>query len=171
VSKKTKLYLLIVINLIAWGYVGNKVYKALQGDDDFKMVEQNRTIKKIETGKKEDSVILLLNYADPFLKKELNPSKNISHTSSSSKNKSNSIVSNVIKNETVKRVPQPTAIVIDIKYVGFIKNKDSQTAILNVNGRSMLVKEKDLVEGYTITQISNSTVFLQKGKEKLVITK
>jgi hypothetical protein len=75
VSKKTKLYLLIVINLIAWGYVGNKVYKALQGDDDFKMVEQNRTIKKIETGKKEDSVILLLNYADPFLKKELNPSK------------------------------------------------------------------------------------------------
>ena len=33
-SKKAKLYLLVVINLFAWGYVGYRIYNALQGDDD-----------------------------------------------------------------------------------------------------------------------------------------
>ena len=67
-SKKAKLYLLIIINLIAWGYVGYRIYAALQGDSDVEFDNVKTVINKIEETKKEDSIVLSLNYSDPFLK-------------------------------------------------------------------------------------------------------
>lgn len=176
-NKKAKLYLLILINILAWGYVGVKVYNALQGDDDIKLNYTNSGIKKIELVNAVDSVKLVLNYPDPFLKKvTISGNKNTSY-SSASKNtsvlKNNSkIVNNhntSAKLSKVETAPKE----IDIKYLGMLKNNDKgiMTAMLVVNGKSVLAKLKENIDGYLVQDINDNSITLKKGKEILTITK
>ncbi|MCZ8284299.1 MAG: hypothetical protein O9353_02500, partial [Bacteroidia bacterium] len=67
-GKKAKLYVIILINLLAWGYVGYKVYGALQGDDDPAFSMMSAPIKAIDDVAAEDKRSLSLDYPDPFLK-------------------------------------------------------------------------------------------------------
>lgn len=66
-NKKVKLYLLIVVNVLAWGYVVYKIYGALKTKDDFILETNNYKIRPVNTLKKYDAK-LNLNYPDPFLK-------------------------------------------------------------------------------------------------------
>lgn len=45
------------------------------------------------------------------------------------------------------------------------------TALLNVNGRSVTVKQNDVIEGYLIKNISNESILIVKGKEIITIRK
>lgn len=170
-GKKAKLYLLIIINLIAWGYVGYKVYSALQGDDDLELDRAMVSYNKITSGEKTDSVNLILNYNDPFLK-----NGNFSSQKHNSHSYNNKTIASKTKHQYASVIKTPTLSVqptIDIKYIGLVKNNTSglQTALLSVNGKSVFVKVNDNVEGFLIKQISNESVLLTKGKEKLVIKK
>lgn len=170
-SKKAKLYLLIIINFIAWGYVGYRIYGALQGDDDVAFEESNLSIKKISEDKKEDSVVLMLNYTDPFLKggnySKENRVKATSHTISS-----NNQTSKTVQVNQPKKIEAPVAN-LDIKYVGLIKNSDkgTQTAMISINGKSYFVKVKDIIEGITILEISNTQLKLKSKNSIFYITK
>jgi hypothetical protein len=168
-SKKAKLYLLVIVNLIAWGYVGYKIYAALQGDDDFELNNEKTEIKKIEVVNKEDTVLLSLNYPDPFLKGGNFSKENRSHSTSQTSHVSNS-PKPVVNLKPKQEIPQ---IVTDIKYVGLVKNSDkgTQTAMITINGKSYFVKQKDVVEGYTILEVSKDFIKLKKGKEILMINK
>jgi hypothetical protein len=167
VSKKAKLYLLIIINLIAWGYVGYRIYGALQGDDDVAFESINMPLKKINEDKKEDSVVLILNYEDPFLKGGNYAKENIVKTSHSSSNKSINHNSKPLQERKVETTP----VSLDIKYIGLVKNNDkgTQTALISINGKSYFVKSKDVVEGFTVLEITKDFINLKKGKNKIQI--
>jgi hypothetical protein len=169
VSKKAKTYLLIVIIILSWGYVGYKIYTALQGDDEQELSLDRPEIKKIDEAGKEDSIVLLLNYPDPFLK-DGNFSK---------ENKSNSSVghSSSPKSErpipAIKLKPEIATPIIDVKYVGLVKNNDkgTSTAMISINGKSSFVREKEIIEGFSVLEITKNSIKLKKGKETLTINK
>lgn len=167
-GKKSKLYLLIIINLIAWGYVGYKVYTALQGDGDIELTHEDSRISKIKEPSKEDSLTLILNYSDPFLK-----NGNFSTTRSQSSYQTTENISKKINSNHISAKNTGISNALDIKYLGLIKNsnKGISTAMLNVNGKSVFVKQNDVVEGFVIKQITNESITVIKGKEKLVIKK
>jgi hypothetical protein len=167
-SKKAKLYLLILINLIAWGYVGYRIYGALQGDDDVTFENTNTTIQKIDDVKKDDTIILSLNYPDPFLKGG-NYTKEHKQTTSSTKNTTSATA---IK-QTVKTASVVSSPTLEIKYIGLVKNNDkgTQTAMISINGKSYFANQKDVIDGYTVIEISKDFIKLKKGKEVIVISK
>lgn len=171
--KKVKLYLLVIVNLMVWGYVGYKIYCALQGDDEIDYSLNQTKIKSIEKPTEQVIELLALNYDDPFLKQG-NYSGNItSKNNNTSRNNQTSISQkqSVIKVNTTKTItPVPS---LEIKYLGLVKNSitGNHTALLNVNGRSVTVKQNDFVEGYLIKNISNESILIVKGKEILTIRK
>lgn len=170
-GKKGKLYLLIVVNLIAWGYVCFKVYTALQGDEDVSMNYEKTNLHKIEQTGKTENEVLSLNYPDPFLK-----NGNFASTSakiSSLNYSSNNGAKKILTTSIAKATPSVVVQTIDIKYLGLIKNseKGNQTAMLNFNGKSVFAKQGDVVDGYSVKQINNENIILLKGKEKIVLNK
>ena len=165
-SKKAKLYLLIVINLIAWGYVGYRIYAAFKGDDGISFENTNTTIQKIDEVKKDDTIVLSLNYSDPFLKGG-NFSKEHKQNTSSAKNTTSApTVKQAIKTPSVVSSPA-----LDIKYVGLLKNNDkgTQTAMISINGKSYFGNQKEVIEGFTVVEISKDFVKIKKGKEILIV--
>lgn len=171
-GKKGKLYLIILVNLLAWGYVGNKVYCALQGDDDIDLAHEKTAIKKIEVTKKEDSVLLVLNYPDPFLKDGNFSKENKSNHSSA--NNHSTPNSNIIKPITqIKSKQEVVPPALDIKYIALVKNNDkgTQTAMISINNKSFFVKLNDVIEGFAINEISRDFIKIKKGKEVIVINK
>ncbi len=170
-SKKAKLYLLIVINLIAWGYVGYRIYGALQGDEDLAFESTSMPLKKIKEDKKEDSVVLKLNYADPFLKGGSYAKENKVKTGSSS-NQSNQQTQKPSPVAPIKKV-EAQPVNLDIKYIGLVKNNDkgTQTALISINGKSYFVKPKDVVEGAVIKEISSDNISILIGKQLSLVKK
>lgn len=169
-GKKGKLYLIILVNILAWGYVGNKVYCALQGDDNFELAHDKTSIKKIEESIKEDSVLLVLNYPDPFLKGGSFSKENKSKHSSTN-------AQSVLKTEKVASQLKPKQVVVaptlDIRYIGLAKNNDkgTQIAMISINGKSFFIKLNDVIEGFVITEISKDFIKIKKGKEVIIINK
>lgn len=170
-GKKAKLYLLIAVNLFAWGYVAFKVYGALHEDEDTELNLAELPVKKIEVETREELQTLQLNYPDPFLKNvSISSKKSVSgHAAIAHKQETVSQLKPVpVKTQTVA-----TTAVIDIKYLGLIKNSTSGsvTALLSVNGRSVVVKLNESVEGYMLKEITADQILLLRGKEKLMIRK
>lgn len=170
-SKKAKLYLLIVINLIAWGYVGYRIYGALQGDEDLAFESTSMPLKKINEDKKEDSVVLKLNYADPFLKGGSYAKENKVKTGNPS-NQSNQPTQKPSPVAPIKKV-EARPVNLDIKYIGLVKNNDkgTQTALISINGKSYFVNQKDIIEGFSFIEITRDYLKIKKGKEVLVVNK
>lgn len=168
-SKKAKLYFLVLINLIAWGYVSYKIYGAIKGEDDIDFETSKLDVKKMDEMQKEDSVVLALNYPDPFLKGNGFLHKEKKQASSKDIN-----ISSVQNNKQVKHINTEVKVVVnDIKYVGLIKNTDKgiQTAIISINGISHFIKQKDNIDGHYVKDITPDYVLLLKGKELIKITK
>ena len=168
-SKKAKIYLLIIINLIAWGYVGYRIYAALQGDSDVEFDATKTSINKIEETKKEDTIVLTFNYSDPFLKGGSFSKEHKIHSSSSNNNG----LSQKTERPAIKTPTVVGKVALDVKYVGLVNNNDkgTQTAMISINGKSYFVKQKDVIEGYACLEITNRFIKLKKGKEILIVNK
>jgi len=153
---------------MVWGYVGYKIYKALQGDDEISFDRSGASIKKIEPEQKENTIMLLLDYQDPFLKNgTFSGEHSTARTTSGTKTEKPKVL--VPKQAVTPPLVQPAA---DIKYLGLVKNseKNTETAMLSVNGRPLLVKQYDVIEGYTIKMIYRDSIIAIKGKkERLTI--
>jgi hypothetical protein len=171
-GKKAKLYLLVLVNLMVWGYVGYKVYGALQGDDDLNFATNQLPIKTIDKQTEVAIDVLNLNYPDPFLKNGNFSSNNYSNQNKNY-NQNNNANPKPVNPIIAKATPTVAAKVLDIKYMGLVKNNSNGnfTALLSVNGKSTFVKPNDVVEGYTIKTITNESIMAVKGKEKLTISK
>jgi len=167
-NKKVKLYLLIVVNFLAWGYVVYKIYGALKTKDDFILENNNFKIRPVNTVKKYDAV-LNLNYPDPFLK-DLPLKKTELNQSNSFQN--NSIKKNNSTNTSNVKVPEPSQTIIpDIKYLGFISNieKGKQTVFVSINGKSIIVSRGQSVDDVLFKEISSSELVVIFAKKELII--
>lgn len=172
-GKKAKLYVIVLINLLAWGYVGYKVYGALQGDEDITFSGGSAPIKKIDDVVAEDKLSLNLSYPDPFLKGG-NFSNVRSSGTTSSGSSSKASPARPHQAAVAKVTPSVAAVpALTIKYLGLLSNKDkgTQTAMLNVNDRSVFAKQNDVIEGYTVIEIGKDAIRIKKGKEILTIGK
>lgn len=172
-GKKAKLYFIILINMLAWGYVGYKVYGALQGDEDIAFSGGTAPIKKIDDVAAEDKLSLNLNYPDPFLKGgNFSNARNSGARPSGVPSKPAAVKAPQVA--APKATPSVAAVpALTIKYLGLLSNKDkgTQTAMLTVNDRSVFAKQNDVIEGYTIIDIGKDAIRIKKGKEVLTISK
>lgn len=170
-SKKAKLYLLVLINLLIWGYIGYKVYVALQGDDGNLSLQSSAPIQKITNTEAKDSITLNLNYLDPFLK-GFQSEKTPHHNSSSSNSNTNNTITQkkpvVVKTPTIAITPT-----IDVKYLGFIQNteKGTQTALVSINGKSVFAIKGQTIEGVLFKEISANELSIIVDKKKMIIKK
>jgi hypothetical protein len=169
-NKKVKLFLLILVNAFAWGYVAFKIFGVLQGEDEPEINLTNYIVKPITETEKKENQVLSLNYADPFLK-NYKSEKNNRKSSSSGQISNNGVAAKPItaKTTTINTV-MPT---LEIKYLGLVKNNDkgTQTALLTINGKSVFAKVNDVVDGVVIKQITPQEIIAIIGKQKLVIKK
>lgn len=167
-NKKVKLYLLIVVNFLAWGYVVYKIYGALKTKDDFILENNNYKIRPVNTVKKYDAK-LNLNYPDPFLKDLLLKNAALNQ-SNSFQNNSNKKINSTNTNNV--KVPAPSQTIIpDIKYLGFISNieKGKQTVFVSINGKSIIVSRGQSVDDVLFKEISSSELVVIFAKKELII--
>ncbi len=171
-GKKAKLYVIILINLLAWGYVGYKVYGALQGDEEITFSGGAAPIKTIDDVVAEDKLSLNLNYPDPFLKG--GNFSNVRSGGGKSSGTSRPAPAKTHQAPVAKVTPSVAAVpALTIKYLGLLSNKDkgTQTAMLTVNDRSVFARQNDVIEGYTVIEIGKDVIRIKKGKETLTISK
>jgi hypothetical protein len=169
-NKKIKLYLLIAVNVLAWGYVVFKIYGALKTKDDFILETNNYKIKSVYTAKNSE-VKLNLNYPDPFLK-DLNLKKTDLHNSNSLQN--NSIKKNYSTNTSNIKVPEPSQTIMpDIKYLGFISNVENgkQTVLVSINGKSIFVNRGQKIDDVLFKDITPTELTVTIGKKQFIIKK
>lgn len=169
---KAKLYVLVFINLMVWGYIGFNIYKALRGDDDSMLLQSSAPIKKIASLEVNDSITLNLNYPDPFLK-GFQSEKTPNNTSITSANGNTNNVNTqkkfvIIKTPTVAVTPA-----IEVKYIGFIQNneKGTQTALVSINGKSHFASKGQVIEGVLFKEITTTEISIISEKKKLIIKK
>lgn len=170
--KKTKLYLLIIINLTAWSYVGYKVYRALQGGEGIELNDKKTDLRKIADEAAVEHITLSLKYPDPFLKSGDFSGELHHHQNKTSSNQTGPFQKVTVVNKQPK-IQLPISSPTDIKYIGLLKNNDTgtQTAMMSINGKSVFVKTNDMIDGMTIKKIFKDSIIIKKGREKLVICK
>jgi len=157
---KSTLKLMIPINILIWGFVLYKVYSYFKEDD--MPFEVKTSLSKVELQTEDSSeYILSLNYEDPFLKAE---SEKVVHKQITP--------STPIKPLKNSKPVQPEA-KMEIKYLGVISNQSSGivTALVLVNGKSVIMKKGDIIEGVKLEALNSQCLTVKIGKEKLVIQK
>lgn len=161
---KKSIYVLLPINLIIWGYIGFKIYSAMNEEEGF--IPQEYTISKTKL-MKEDSThyTLSLNYKDPFLKQEYN---SIDYSKKSLSNRNSTSTPTTLPNGNSVATEQK-----DIKFLGIIENKTSgvKTALISINGISHIIRKGETIVGFYVKSIDNENISLQQGKTVIKITK
>ncbi|MBK7818100.1 MAG: hypothetical protein IPJ60_11570 [Sphingobacteriaceae bacterium] len=108
-----------------------------------------------------------MNYQDPFLKKEVVV-------------RSNNLIGEVKPKQNLKKAEpknkhkeDPVKEVLDIKYLGLVKNNSSgfATAIVSINGTSRLIKQDEIIGDMCFKNFTNENLTVMKNKEKIVIQK
>jgi hypothetical protein len=116
---------------------------------------------------------LALNYADPFLKDVEKPKRgnynsgNFNQQQSPSENMQKAPIAVKVNSVTP---PKPAA---ELNYLGIVKNSSTgqATALFTINGKSFVIKKGDVVEGFTIKDISNEFVEVKEGKQVFKVGK
>ena len=162
-KNKKVLYLLIPLNVFIWGYLGYSIYSGLKGED---APEANNLETKVVLADNKDTVAykLALNYADPFLKEVEKPKRgnyNSNQQQSPSENTQKAPIAVKVNSITP---PKPAA---ELNYLGIVKNSSTgqSTALFTINGKSFVIKKGDVVEGFTIKDISTEFVEVKEGKQ------
>ena len=151
-KNKKATYLLLVLSIVLWGFIGWKVYSAF----DYNQPEIP-TVKKEVIMAEKDSIILLLNYRDPFLGKY--SSRSISKDTLPVKRQTVSVIS------PQKQAPvSPT-----IQYKGVMNVGNISMAILQKDGRVLTIKIGEEIDGYKLTKINDNNIILSKERKQYEI--
>lgn len=149
-NKKVITSILLFLCVVIWGTIGWKVYSAFQDDDT--VVPQ--PTKKNDIAEKKDTLHLLLNYRDPFLGDYLNDEvkeeKNIDQT----------IPRKEIYEEPVIDNPP------DFLYKGIIRFGKNTRAMVQWNGKSLMLGPKDKIGEFIIVQIKEEQLTVSRKNKK-----
>lgn len=151
-KNKKVTYILLVISIGLWGFIGWKVFSAFNYSQP-----EAPTVKKEKEVVEKDSVFLLLNYRDPFLGK---------------------YSSRVILKDTVpprKRVvnvispPKQEPELPIIQYKGTMNVGKIALVILQKNGNVYTIKVGEEVDGFKLIKMDDYKITLSNGKKKYEI--
>lgn len=161
-KNKKALYILLPVNILVWGFFVYRFLSLYEGGPEMAPIT-NSALVETETASDTIKYVLSLNYKDPFLK-DVKLSKPFS------------------TGQAVQSLPQPKPkpvpapepvkkVTPDIKYLGMIKNSDKgvSTALVSFNGRPLLVKPNDVVEGIAFKQFNKDSLLAKCGKENIVV--
>lgn len=151
-NKKTT-YLLLILSIALWGFIGWKVYTTF----NFTKPEIP-IIKKEPKIAKEDSISLLLNYRDPFLGKY---SKSFSTKDSLPSRK---------KTTTVTLTPKQVPDIPNIQFKGVINVGKTPMVIVQKNDKVITIKVGDEVDGFKLTKMDDNKIILSKERKKYEIS-
>ncbi|MCU0436184.1 MAG: hypothetical protein MUC87_22195 [Bacteroidia bacterium] len=162
-KNKRTTYLLMAVVAAIWGLIGWKIWKGLQGDDDFN-VEPEPVLSAKKKNALSDSFQLILNYRDPFLDKPAAavPSPPIS--------------TNTLPKQTLVTAPKPEPVTAnwpEIRYGGLVKRtgQEKSAGFVSVNGSSEIVLPGQKIGEIIITRLWRDSVEVQRGKEKRIVKK
>ncbi|MFO0355314.1 MAG: hypothetical protein ACK50A_00050 [Sphingobacteriaceae bacterium] len=161
---KKGIYILIPLNIFIWSFF---VYRIFYYESEDTIVEISQT--RVNTDNLTDTAIykLKMNYEDPFLKKE-------------AVLRSHNLIGEVRPKQEVKKTEtkikpkeEPVKEILDVKYLGLVKNNSSgfATAIVSINGTSRLIKQDEVVGDMCFKNFTNESLTILKNKEKIVIQK
>lgn len=159
-DKKRINYILIAALVVIWALVGYKILSPYFKKSGNVLTAEMLPKKENIQEKKRDTFDLVFPQRDPFLDKQIRPSKK-----SASK-------------ETISTAPRPRPKINnqpwpEIQYFGFVKSKtnSNKLGLLKISGKLHRVKENHVVEGLKILRITPEETLVAKGKEKKTITK
>lgn len=154
-KNKKSLYILIPLVIALWGYI---IFQVVSGmNPSLEVIRSKPLAQKIKT--KQDTLLLSLDYKDPFQVR----------SSFYSKPKANTKKKKVKKEKPIKQQTiWPT-----IVYQGRMANVSSGkiTAILVVNGAHHMIKEKEKLNGLKVVHCWKDSVKLKYDGESKVFLK
>lgn len=152
-KNKKVTYLLLVLSIALWGFIGWKVYNAF----NYNQPEIPMVKKEVIMADK-DSITLLLNYRDPFL----------------GKYSSGSIPKDTlpVKKKTIVAIPpqkpEPTSPKMNYKGTMHVGNI-IMVVLQKDDGKVLTIKVGDVIDGYKLTKIDDNKIILIKDRKKYEI--
>lgn len=155
ISKKAN-YILIPAVLILWGGVFWKVKKGIGKEPEALAVNEIEPFIQTESAIQNDTLKLVLDYPDPFLRRSYRTVPKKKDVIASTKKK------------TPKKKKEPI-VWPSVSYKGFIKNnqKEKTLCVLYINEQSHLMTESQTVNEIELVKVAKDSVLLvYKGEQK-----
>ena len=146
-SKRTT-YLLLIFSILIWTTVGWKIYQAFNANTEQPIA------KKIVENLKKDSVVLLLNYKDPFL-----GGYNASAQAEPRPAKKRIISTNIKPQQKIPTTPE-------FQFKGTLNIGKLQMAIVQRNNETLTLKKGEILNGFKLTSINENMIILSKNGKK-----
>jgi len=151
---KTK-QLLLPLSIGVWAIVLYQVYVTVIDSPPEGVVKKTIHPTQSHEALVKDSVVLLLNYSDPFLDKSIRPST-----------KQSPIHTRVAKPQQQTEVSWPS-----IDYLGSLHNKNRGRCLvnLNVNGKNVILSKGQDFQGIKLLSVYSDSIELSFCKQKKII--
>lgn len=164
-NQKPVKYILIGGVVVVWGLIIYRVVDGLNPDDNVPAIKTSNTIAPA-TILTTDSFTLIADYSDPFI-----PGSDTVNTAAALTEKA--VAAPPPPPPVVNKPPEDTYKEGTIQYLGMISNPARKLKLgsITINGKEMLVKEKEKVEGYEVEKISAETVVVRYKKKRITIQK
>jgi hypothetical protein len=167
-KNKATVYILGLVVVAVWGLIIYNVIKATSGDDDTVIPTSAVRLNKEPLNDfaiKEDTVKLNLNYRDPF------------GIASPPKDTAVSVPTKISRAKSMNLSADPifAKAIINwtfIKYSGYIRNPHTKKliAIVNINGKSLMMSEGDAAEQVTLLKnLKDSIKVSYQHKTKYIV--
>lgn len=146
-NKKHATYLLLTASIVIWGTIAWRVIKTFNKDSV--VVEQPRARTTVM---KPDSMVLLLNYEDPFLKENTAemPQKNEDDENDAFHEKN-------LSWEEPETVQGPV-----FTFKGILKVNEKTYGLLDFGGETIMVNQRDMVGDFYIVSIAPDKLVVRK---------
>lgn len=143
-NKKITTYLLLAASIIIWGTIAWRLVKAFKKDEVVVEKTQPRPVDR-----KPDSVVLLLNYEDPFLK---DPGGKTIHKEED------------FDNPETDFFPQEPEVVQGpaFKFKGMMKAGKKSYGLLDLGGETIMVSPKEKIGDFYIVSITSDKLVVRR---------
>jgi hypothetical protein len=164
-NQKILKYGLIAAVALVWGLIIYRIVDGMGGDDGTPTIKSANVTGAAYVAPA-DSFMLIADYPDPFIPGVDTPESSLA-------------VATTIAPPVVAPPPvvnnNPPAVKKEnsVQYLGMIANpkRKLKVATININGKELLAKEKDKVEGYTVVKITADVIEMRYRGRKVTVVR
>jgi hypothetical protein len=149
----------MIVVVIVWGVIGYQIYQVIEGSSAV-IIPRTKITTSIDTLSAEPYQ-LIANYRDPFLKNKGGLQKKSTGTQNIKPVKINTTITSTPVNWNA------------FKFLGTVENEDTKdrVALINFQGKMMMLKKNDAVEGFNIIKVYKDSVQIGFKTQKKTISK